>query len=278
LERSANGEMHIMDLGSTNGTLVNGRLVTVALALRPGDQIEIGNHVFVFHDGAAEASRFESTEPQYATTIVDFSSKLVTVVVADIRGFTDFARGLDEAKLSALLGSFFRGAGSELTHRGAFAQKYVGDAVMALWIHTRSRPTAGEFSSIFEGISALARIAFGLQRDFALDKPVRISAGINTGMASIGNIGTSAFTDYTALGDTVTKAFRLQAFTKTLADVIIGGDTFAFLTEHCDPNALFEKCSLFLKGYEEPQVAYGGAFAALDTLVKNLNDTATRAS
>lgn len=271
LERSDAGELHIIDMSSTNGTSVNGKRVTVPMALRPGDHIQIGSHDFVLHEEGASKSAVAKAEPEYASTVVLFALKLVTVVVVDIRGFSELANSLDSAKLAALLGSFFRAAGKALSERGAFAQKYIGDAVMGVWIHSASRPAVTEMLSILQGVSALTRIVAGLQDEFALASPVTVTAGANTGMASVGNIGSLVSADYTALGDVVNKAFRLQSMTRELAvDLLVGEQTFTVLTELSHVRSMFERHSVLLKGYEQPEVAYGAQFMLLESLIANL--------
>jgi adenylate cyclase len=271
LQGSEQGLFYITDCGSRNGTFVNDARATAPVILRPGDQIQIGSYQFTFHqESAAElptARRFDS-EP--ATNVL-FAPSLITVLVVDIRDFTGLARRLEASKLSEVTGTLFRLGGRELQERGAWGQKYIGDAVMAVWRHKKLAPESHELASIFEGLSRLYEIASGMQKQFSLPEPIRIGAGINSGGAMVGNVGSIANSDYTALGDVVNKAFRLESATKDLAfDLALGQETYEFLADSIDAAALFQKCSVKLKGYDEPATAFGARLSTLPAVIEAL--------
>jgi adenylate cyclase len=84
-----------------------------------------------------------------------------------------------------------------------------------------------------------------VSRTLPLPDPLRIGAGISTGTAILGG------TDYTALGDTVNAAFRLEAATKTIGlGVALGQGAFEALESR--QQALFRRHEVQLKGYEKP--------------------------
>src|SRR5262249_11457705 len=230
LQRSEEGRFYITDLGSSNGTFVKGARISAPIILQPGDRIGIGNHEFRFHQEVQGPPRIEEPDELQSTNIL-FAQSLITVLVTDIRDFTGLARRMDASKLSMVTGAFFREAGKALQQRGAWAQKYIGDAAMAVWLHKKRAPEVRELAAGFESLSRLAGIAAGLQAHFELDAPIRIGAGVNTGWASVGNVGSIASSDYTALGDVVNKAFRLESATKEIAcDLAVGQATFDFLS------------------------------------------------
>jgi len=273
LQRSETGEFYLTDLGSSNGTLVNGARICVPTILHPGDRITIGSHEFTFHQlQAAQAPPPPESEPEeLKSTNIFFAQKLISVLVVDIRDFTGLARRVDAAKLSQISGSFFREGGKALQERGAWAQKYIGDAIMAVWLHKKREPDLGELRSIFDSVAKLVQVAGTLQDHLGLDAPIRIGCGINTGWASVGNVGSIASSDYTALGDVVNKAFRLESATKEVpTDLLIGQGTYDFLTKSANLNNLFQSRTVKLKGYDEPATAYGSQFSSLQVLLENL--------
>jgi adenylate cyclase len=271
LQCSDRGLCYITDCGSRNGTLVNGTRLTAPMALRPGDQIRIGNYQFTFHqEAAAEHSSVESVEKQPSTNVV-FALSLITVLVVDIRDFTGLAQRVEASKLSEVTGTLFREAGQALQERGAWAQKYIGDAVMALWLHKKSAPEPTELAAIFDGLSCLTQIASGLQQQFHLGTPIRIGAGINSGWASVGNVGSIASADYTALGDVVNMTFRLESATKEMAcDLALGQGAYEFLASFMDARHLFQKRVVNLKGYAEPATVYGAQLPSLPAVLEAL--------
>ena len=271
LQRSEEGRFYITDLGSSNGTFVNGARICAPVILQPGDRIGIGNHEFSFHQEVlGQPPPIEEPDELQSTNIL-FAQSLITVLVADIRDFTGLARSLDASKLSMLTGAFFREAGKALHQRGAWAQKYIGDAVMAVWLHKKRAPEVRELAGVFESLSRLAAIAAGLQDRFELNTPIRIGAGINTGWASVGNVGSIASSDYTALGDVVNKAFRLESATKEIVcDLAVGQGTFDFLSGAIDAAPFFHARTVRLKGYEEPATAYSSQLSSLPGVLEAL--------
>ena len=267
LQRSDEGRFYITDLGSSNGTFVNGARICTPVILQAGDRIGIGNHEFRFHQEVVGQSHIEEPDELQSTNIL-FAQSLITVLVADIRDFTGLARRVDASKLSMMTAAFFREAGKALQQRGAWAQKYIGDAVMAVWLHKKRAPELRELASVFESLSRLAAIAGGLQSHFELDSPIRLGAGINTGWASVGNVGSIVSSDYTALGDVVNKTFRLESATKDIAcDLALGQGTFDFLAASFDPGTLFERRTVKLKGYDEPAIAYASHLSSLPAVL-----------
>jgi adenylate cyclase len=276
IQPTEGGEFHLIDLGSRNGTFVNNRRVTVPLALKPGDRVTIGEHEFVFYQrkepGAGAADHRVSVG---TSTRVALDLRLITVLVVDIRDFTGLARRLDEATLAQTIGTFIRKSGTALLEQGAWAQKYIGDAVMAVWLHQQSDPGLQELLAVFEGLAKLAQAADSLQAEFALAAPIRIGGGINTGIASIGNVGSAAVADHTALGDVVNKAFRLESATKEIhGDIALGQATYDFLAKTPGVAELFERHTVALKGYRDPVPAYSLSFASLEKLLALLRSQA----
>src|SRR5713226_5201717 len=220
------GVYHINDLGSSNGTLVNDSRVSAPTLLKDGDKISVGSCIVQFRQQQAPAP--SGVTVGAAPTGVFFMQKMITVLVADIRGFTVLAQRLDPATIAKITRALFREAGKELRDRRAWGQKYIGDAVMAVWLHSDS--TESEMANVLGALASLARIAAGLQEQFGLEEPIRIGAGINSGLASLGNVGSAVAPDYTALGDAVNRAFRLESATKEVGwDVLLGARTYELI-------------------------------------------------
>lgn len=268
------GEYYLSDLGSRNGTTVNQRRVTAPLLLRNGDRITIGSHELRFRGGNEPEPEPESDLDE-SQTVLGCLPRLITVLVTDIRDFTGLSRRLSESSLSEVISTFIRDCGTALNRNGAWAQKYIGDAVMAIWVHKTEQPEVGEMVAVFESLLHLTEVAASLQGRFGLDAPIRIGAGINTGVACIGNMGSEAASDYTALSDAVNLSFRLESATKELGcDLAVGPATFDFLQTQVAADAHFRAHTVQLKGYKESRLLYaasrGAVMALLDDLRKRV--------
>jgi adenylate cyclase len=98
---------------------------------------------------------------------------------------------------------------------------------------------------------------------------LRVGAGINTGYAMVGNSGSNDRSDYTALGDTVNAAFRLESCTKQLGkDIAVGETTYKYLAK-LGADKAFEQHVVDLKGYDTPTVTYSSNYADLNTFLRS---------
>jgi adenylate cyclase len=269
VQRMENGEYYLFDLGSRNGTLVNGARVTVPAALQNGDRISFGDYHIRFHcPEKAEKAPELAPGPEGRTTITYFAQKKTTVLVADVRGFTKIAQAVDPAVLSQVIGALFR-KGGEIMHRcGSWGQKYIGDALMSVWVHSDAEEER-QVLPVFHALAELLELVSALQGQSPLPLPIILGAGINTGAAALGNAGSGQTADYTALGDTVNAAFRFESATRELAcDLVIGPETMAGLRA-CGPNPerFFAEQTVQLKGYERPTQVWAASFANLRSLV-----------
>jgi adenylate cyclase len=265
------GTYYLIDMGSRNGSFVNGMRVSVPAALNDGDTISLGDTTIEFRRDATRSIRPVSRKLTGETTVAHFASNRTTVLVTDVRGFTVLTQQIDQGLLCQVIGTWFREAGPLLTARGSWAQKYIGDAIMSIWVHKKGENTQ-EMAQILRALVELVRMTATLQARFGLQIPIRIGAGINTGLAQIGNAaGSGSLTDYTALGDTVNAAFRLESATKDVdTDVLLGNESFEWLEKIAKPRDYFRARTVHLKGYDQPVTAWGAKFAALETFVEGI--------
>jgi adenylate cyclase len=104
-----------------------------------------------------------------------------------------------------------------------------------------------------------------LSEEYPLPFTLRIGAGVNTGYAMVGNTGSGEHPDYTAIGDTVNAAFRLESATKEMGrDLAIGTTTYSYLIGLPHLHQAFDQHTVSLKGYDDNTITYGTAFDDLD--------------
>src|SRR6202795_1008834 len=155
----------------------------------------------------------------------------VSVLFSDIRGFTTISETLDAQTLAGLLNGYL----TEMTriifrHQGTL-DKYIGDAVMAIWGAPFTEPKHGE-RCCEAALSMLSRLS-ELQQGWVSEglPAMEIGIGINTGIASVGNMGSSLRYGYTAMGDTVNLASRLEGLNKEYGtSILISESTRADVT------------------------------------------------
>jgi len=181
--------------------------------------------------------------------------------VVDIRDFTPLARKISGDLLSQTIGTWFLRAGQVTQKLGSWAQKYFGDAVMAVWVHDDPSHLRADLLRTLRAVHEISLATTEISNALPLPGPLRIGAGVNTGPAIIGG------TEYTALGDTVNAAFRLEAATKGIGlGVALGERTFAELG--LPVPWPFVRREVELKGYEALSTAWAISFVELQQFLE----------
>lgn len=259
------GDFYLIDMGSRNGSFVNGRRLTAPLALRDGDRLSFGEARLCFRNPAQEAAACASSDATArGQTIAFFKQDKVSILVVDIRGFTVLAQKIDAEVLTRLVSTWFAEVDRIVHHYGGVAQKHIGDAVMAIWTHAAQGDEHVEILRILRAVAEIARMTGRLHEPFDLAEPMRIGAGVNTGLAALGNTGAGGTSDFTAIGDSVNVAFRLESATKDLgADLVLGASTFDYLSRWPSAVTHFRSSEANLKGYDAPVKTWHISFASL---------------
>jgi adenylate cyclase len=158
----------------------------------------------------------------------------VTVVFADIRGFTRLSERMDAREVVQLLNEFFTASTDVVVEAGGVLDKFIGDCVMALF--GAPSPSPNDALRAVQAAANMQRAAAKLSTN-RLERGLRgieIGVGIHTGLAVVGNIGSAQRMQYTAIGDTVNVAARLVSRAAG-GEIVVSddvrsaaGDSFAF--------------------------------------------------
>jgi adenylate cyclase len=184
----------------------------------------------------------------------------VTVLFSDIRNFTTISEKMKPGEVVEMLNEHFRRVTELSLREGGTIFKFIGDAVMivygAPYAHDdharRALRTALHLQAEADGMAAWMRARFRtLYPDLP---PFKIGVGVHTGRAIVGNIGSLDRMDYTAIGDTVNLASRLEGESKEFASAIaISGSVVAAVPASL---LLGEHVVKQVKGREEPVDVY----------------------
>ena len=171
----------------------------------------------------------------------------VGILFADIRGFTAWSEKRSPAEVIDALTRFYALASQVLTRDDALVE-FVGDQVMALYLPD-FRSLGQRTSEVM--ISAAERLLREIDRQQAQDL-LPVGVGMHIGVASVGNVGKGKTKDFTAVGDVVNTAARLQS-SALAGQIIVSDEVYARAAGH-RPQA--EAVSLALKGKAEPVHAH----------------------
>ncbi|MDE2180361.1 MAG: CHASE2 domain-containing protein [candidate division NC10 bacterium] len=145
----------------------------------------------------------------------------VTILFSDIRGFTSISERLPPEEVVDLLGEYLTAMSEIIFKHGGVIDKFIGDAIMALYgvplpyedHAARAVRTAIEMQEQTSRLSPRWVAACG--------EPLKVGIGINTGEAVVGSMGSVQRLEYTAIGDTVNLASRLEGLTKDFETSIV---------------------------------------------------------
>lgn len=181
----------------------------------------------------------------------------VTLLFSDIRGFTSLSEKLDPETVIEMLNAYLDKMAEVVFRHGGTLDKFIGDAVMAFWnapvpVEDHARRAVEAALDMLEELEALNASweATGAQTQ------LRIGIGVNTGEAIVGNIGSlTRKLDYTAIGDTVNLASRLEGLNKEYgSSIIVSEATLAALpADAYDARAIDE---VKVKGKEQAVKIY----------------------
>jgi adenylate cyclase len=178
----------------------------------------------------------------------------LTILFSDIRGFTSLAETLEPEVLVGLLHDFLNPMSEIIVEHSGTIDKYIGDAVMALFGAPLKLPEHATLACR----TALAMIdklkTLSAEWEAKGRPPMRIGVGLNTGPVAVGNMGSDRLFNYTAIGDNVNLASRLEGLTKHYgSDILISAAT----AEALEGQFILREVDLVrVKGKTRPLVIY----------------------
>jgi len=178
----------------------------------------------------------------------------ISVLFSDIRGFTSISEKLSPDEIATLLHEYLTPMSEVILQHDGLLDKYIGDAIMALfgtpvWMETHAVKACEAALAMIKKLEDLNR---GWEKNRGIT--LKIGIGINTGECVVGNMGSEMLFDYTAIGDTVNLASRLEGTTKFYGVGIVVSEFTASKTN----NQFFlrELDLVRVKGKEKPVKIY----------------------
>lgn len=175
-------------------------------------------------------SRDVATELLKGEVELGGESRLVTVLFADIRGFTPLTDGMEPQEVIALLNDCMEYLSHAVDAEGGVVDKFIGDEVMAVF-----GAPAKQDDHARRAVAAAIRMRVGMAtfnaiRESRGELPLAIGVGINSGVAVAGNMGSSNRMNYTVVGDMVNLASRLAGVARP-GEILISGATLRLVGE-----------------------------------------------
>ncbi|MCU9839115.1 adenylate/guanylate cyclase domain-containing protein [Ruegeria sp. WL0004] len=186
----------------------------------------------------------------------------LSVLFSDVRGFTTISEEFrdDPQGLTKLMNEMLTVMSEPILKSGGTIDKFMGDAVMAFWnapLETKDHPRASCRAALemVRAVEEFNRNRMANQVGKEPVHPIHMGVAVNSGPCFVGNMGSNSRFDYTALGDTVNVASRLEGQTKHYGMSIIIGERTAQIVD--GEFALLELDLIRVKGKHEPERIFG---------------------
>ncbi|HYC43825.1 MAG TPA: adenylate/guanylate cyclase domain-containing protein [Noviherbaspirillum sp.] len=176
-------------------------------------------------------------------------SRELTVLFADVRGFTTISEGLDPNALREYINIYLTAMSEDIRGNRGTLDKYIGDAVMAFWGAPVELPDHA--SRAVATALKMQATAKALNKDFIARNwpPLKIGIGLNTGEMRVGDMGSKIRRAYTVMGDAVNLSSRLEGITKVYGVGIAVGEA----TKLAAPQFAYRELDrVRVKGKNEP--------------------------
>jgi|GEM_PF-1191050 len=180
----------------------------------------------------------------------------MTVLFSDIRGFTTYSEKRSPEEVVSILNEYLDAMTRVIIEHKGTLDKYVGDAIMAIWGAPRAEPAAisakRAVTTAVRMLEKLDELRAKWQRE---DKePLDMGIGINTGTMVVGNMGSELRMDYTVIGDAVNLGARVEAQTRAFnVRLIITEATFQYVQDIVETRLLD---TIKVKGKDRPVKIY----------------------
>lgn len=204
LQAQSGGEIWLIDLGSVNGTFLNGRRVFQPMRLQNGDTFMIGGESFTFHQQELEEAEMDGMAT--VMTLPQVQSRRCWLLLADIENFTPMSQRLEPQELAITVGKWLRELREIVEGNGGLVDKYLGDGFLSFWQ---------------DGADVPARVAATLKagRAMQLAGEPKFRLVLHLGSVTFGS-GTS-FNEESMMGPQVNFIFRMEKIAGALQAPIV---------------------------------------------------------
>jgi len=172
-------------------------------------------------------------------------SRPVTIMFSDVRNFTTLSESIDPQALVRLLNKLFTRLSARILDEKGTIDKFIGDSIMAFWNAPLEAPDH-PMKACRAALKMRAElVAFNAEQSSQDGNPLALAIGLATGTACVGNIGSEQRYNYSAIGDTVNIASRIEGSCRHVGyDIVLSGET----ARAADGLAMLPSGSLAMKG------------------------------
>lgn len=177
--------------------------------------------------------------------------QMLSIMFSDIANFTSLSEGMDSDELARLMNAYFEGAVSRIHETDGTVIKFIGDAIFAIW-NAPLLPVADHQYRAARGGLLLSRAVDEFIRTTGRSLVTRV--GLHAGVANVGNFGSAKRFDYTAIGENINLASRMEGLNKYLGTTVLATGE---IQSAVGDRLLWRYLGLFkLKGFDKAVAVY----------------------
>ncbi len=231
--RKQDGGFYLFDLGSFNGSYLNGSRVTATRQLSTGDVLTFAEHEFTFQQTGGEITEEDFDNPG-GSTIALIRSTPVIILVSDVMGFTTLSEEVAVDDLAQIIGSWYSDCERILSEEGGTVVKFIGDSVLAYWTKVDDTTVMSAVRTAQKLLTSCEKIYQSRPDVFnSIGRHFEIGVAIHTGKVAYGRMSQREFT---LVGDPVNLTFRLESLTRNFEENILLSGDFARLAPDLKPH------------------------------------------
>ena len=221
---------------------------SIAFYLRFRQQYKLRQQIKKQFEHYLDPRQVKKLQNDPSSLVLGGERRYCTFLFTDVRGFTAMSEKLEPEQVTEIMNKALTIQADAVKEYDGMVDKYIGDAMMAIFnapIDLPNHETAA--------VSCAKEIQDKIKQ---ANLGVEIGIGVNSGYAVVGNMGSETRFDYTAIGDAVNLAARLESSTKEVGeDIVIGYDTISS-SSFSNELLLKELDNIFVKGKEKPIKIY----------------------
>lgn len=266
IQSMESGEFYLIDLGSRNGSFINGRRVSVPVSLRSGDLLTFGQSELQFFCSTANAAlpNGAASEHNFTATATIHVRRLVSIAAIDLCDFPAMTHSLSAKELSEAVSLWFRQAGEVLKDYGGWVDRYTGSSIVAIWIHGTQDVPREESLRTIRAIYELHNIINELNQRYALPMHLRLGIGLDQGCAMVGDMESGVRPEYAVLGDTLDDTRHYELATQQLGlDIAVSSKLYQQLAQLGINEQTFKQYAVQPKGQGHSLKTYACTFSDL---------------
>ena len=211
--RATDNGVVVQDLGSLNGTFLNGKLIGSTAVLKSGDRVTVAGAEFIvelLQEGSA--NRTQETRP------LELQAYTGSLLVSDIRGYTRLSEELPAQELASVLRVWTERVSMAVASLDGVVDKFIGDSVLAYWLRPSNSGDATKDAELAEKAFAAAKkieaetqaMESSVLWPFSPKYRWSVKSSLASGEVIFGNIGRGDARSFTVIGDTVNIVFRMN--------------------------------------------------------------------